>query len=58
MENVPYVGFATYRRVTVKIRLYFKELMFMKCFIKKKKKKGIVTIMNLASINCIPIRKK
>jgi hypothetical protein len=39
MENVPYVGFATYRRVTVKIRLYFKELMFMKCFIKKKKKK-------------------
>lgn len=30
MGNVPYVGFATYRRATVKIRLYFKELMFMK----------------------------
>jgi hypothetical protein len=29
MWYVPYVGFATYRRVTVKIRLYFKGLMFM-----------------------------
>jgi len=38
MGNVLYVGFATYRRATVKIHLYFKELMFMKCFVKKKKK--------------------
>jgi hypothetical protein len=38
MGYVPYVGFATYRRVTVKIRLYFKELMFRKCFGKKKEK--------------------
>jgi hypothetical protein len=38
--NVPYVGFATYRRATVKIRLYFKGLMIMWMFcIKKKKKK-------------------
>jgi hypothetical protein len=35
-----YVGFATYRRATVKIRLYFKGLMIMWMFcIKKKKKK-------------------
>jgi hypothetical protein len=32
MGYVPYVGFAIYRRATVKIRLYFKGLMFMKCF--------------------------
>jgi hypothetical protein len=42
MGNVPYVGFATYRRATVKIRLYFKELMFTKCF-ERKKKRGVVT---------------
>jgi len=37
-----YVGFATYRRATVKTRLYFKGLMITKCFVyinKKKKKK-------------------
>jgi hypothetical protein len=39
MGYVLYVGFATYRRVTVNIRLYFKGLMFMKCFVLKKKKK-------------------
>jgi hypothetical protein len=39
MGHVPYVGFATYRRATVRIHLYFKRLMFMKCFVKKKKKK-------------------
>jgi hypothetical protein len=42
MGNVLYVGFATYHRATVKIHLYFKELMFMKCFVKKKK--GVVTV--------------
>jgi hypothetical protein len=29
MGYVPYVGFATYHRVIVMIRLYFKKLMFM-----------------------------
>jgi hypothetical protein len=46
MGNVPYVGFATYRRATVKICLYFKGLIFMyKQVIKelKKKKKTVVT---------------
>jgi hypothetical protein len=33
MGYVPYVGFATYRRTTVKIRLYFKRLMFMQMFL-------------------------
>jgi len=45
--HVPYVGFATYRNATVKIRLYFKRLMFMQMFcIKKikKKKKKVVTL--------------
>jgi hypothetical protein len=37
MEYVPYVGFAAYCHATVKIHLYFKGLMFMKCFILKKK---------------------
>jgi hypothetical protein len=32
MGYVPYVGFVTYRRATVKIRLYFKRLMFMQMF--------------------------
>jgi hypothetical protein len=46
MEYVPYVGFATHRRATVIIHLYFKRLMFMKMICikrrrrKKKKKKG------------------
>jgi hypothetical protein len=35
-EVCTYVGFATYRCVTVKICLYFKGLMFMKCFVKIK----------------------
>jgi hypothetical protein len=36
-----HVGFATYRRATVKIRLYFMGLMIMWIFcIKKKKKNG------------------
>jgi len=36
-----HVGFATYRRATVKIRLYFMGLMIMWIFcIKKKKKTG------------------
>jgi len=39
MGYVPYVGFATYRRATVKIRLYFKRLMFMQMFRIYKKKK-------------------
>jgi hypothetical protein len=36
-----YVGFATYRRATVMIRLYFKGLMimWMFCILKKKKRK-------------------
>jgi hypothetical protein len=38
--NVPYVGFATYRRATVMIRLYFKRLRVMQMFCKKKKKTG------------------
>jgi hypothetical protein len=33
MGYVPYVGFATHSRAIVKIRLYFKRLMFMKCFV-------------------------
>jgi len=32
MWYVPYVGFVTYRRATVKIRLYFKILIFMQMF--------------------------
>jgi hypothetical protein len=41
MGYVPYVGFATYRRATVKIHLYFKRLMFMQMFcIYILKKKG------------------
>jgi hypothetical protein len=40
MGYAPHVGFATYCRATVKIHLYFKRLMFMKCFVKKKKKLG------------------
>jgi len=40
MGYVPYVGFATYHRATMKIPLYFKRLMFMQM---KKKKKGVVT---------------
>jgi len=39
MGYVSHVGFATNRRATVKIHLYFKRLMFMKCFVYKKKKK-------------------
>jgi hypothetical protein len=38
MGHVLYVGFATHRRATEKIRLYFKKFMFMqKICIKKKK---------------------
>jgi hypothetical protein len=42
MGYVPYVGFVTYRRATVKICLYFKRLIFMQMFCIKKnnKKKG------------------
>jgi hypothetical protein len=36
MGFVPYVGFATHRRATVRIHLYFMRLMLMKCFVKKK----------------------
>jgi hypothetical protein len=32
MGYVSYVGFATYCHATVKIRLYFKRLMFMQMF--------------------------
>jgi hypothetical protein len=39
MEYVPYVGFATYCHATVKIHLYFKRLMFMKCLVYIYKKK-------------------
>jgi hypothetical protein len=41
MGYIPYVGFATHRRATVKIRLYFKRLTHMQmfCITKKKKKK-------------------
>jgi len=38
MERVLYVGFATHRRATVKIRLYFKRLMFMQMICIKKKR--------------------
>lgn len=38
MGYVLYVGFATHRRATVRIYLYFKRLMFMKCFVYKKKR--------------------
>jgi hypothetical protein len=36
MGYVPYVGFATLRRATVRIHLYFKRLIFMKCLVIKK----------------------
>jgi hypothetical protein len=41
MGNVSYVGFATHRRATMRIHLYFKRLMIkqMTCIKKKKKKK-------------------
>jgi hypothetical protein len=39
MGYVLYVGFGTYRCATVKIRLYFKRLIFIQIFFKKKKKK-------------------
>jgi len=39
MGYVPYVSFATYHCATVNICLYFKRLMFMQIFCKKKKKK-------------------
>jgi hypothetical protein len=38
MGYVSHVGFTTNRRATVKIHLYFKRLMFMKCFVYIKKK--------------------
>jgi hypothetical protein len=41
MRYVPYVGFATYRRAIVKIRLYFKRLMHMQMFCKKKRDRHI-----------------
>jgi hypothetical protein len=47
MGYVPYVGFATYRRATVKIRLYFKRLMFMQIFCIKKKKMVVTIYLNL-----------
>jgi hypothetical protein len=37
MGYVLYIGFATYLLATMKIRLYFKRLMFMQMFCKKKK---------------------
>jgi hypothetical protein len=44
MGYVPYVGFATYHRATVKIRFYFKRLMFMQMFCNNNnKKKWVVT---------------
>jgi len=39
MGYVLHVGFTTNRRATVRIHLYFKRLMFMKCFVKRKKEK-------------------
>jgi len=33
MGYVSQVGFATYRRATVNIHLYFKRLIFKKCFV-------------------------
>jgi hypothetical protein len=43
MGYVPYVGFATYRRATVKIHLCFKRLMFMQLSCIKNKKNRVVT---------------
>jgi len=42
MGYVPYVSFATYHCATVNICLYFKRLMFMQIFCKKKKKIRVV----------------
>jgi hypothetical protein len=39
MGYVPYVGFATLRRATVRIHLYFKRLMIKQMICIKKKKK-------------------
>jgi hypothetical protein len=44
MGYVLYVSLMTYRRAAMKIHLYFKRLVFMKCFVKKEKeKKWVVT---------------
>jgi hypothetical protein len=40
MGYVSHVGFATNRRATVKIHLYFKRLKYYEMFCIKKKKKG------------------
>jgi hypothetical protein len=42
MGYLPYVGFATHRRATVRIHLYFKRLIIKK-MIYIKKKKWVVT---------------
>jgi hypothetical protein len=57
MWYVPYVGFATYRRVTVKIRLYFKGLMFMQMIYiyiyKRVVTKGMITAIGFVSTNAL-----
>jgi hypothetical protein len=40
MGYVPYVGFVTHRRATVRIHLYFKRLMIKQMICIKKKKNG------------------
>jgi hypothetical protein len=59
MWYVPYVGFAIYRRVTVKIRLYFKGLMFMQMIYiyiyiyKRVVTKGMITAIGFVSTNAL-----
>jgi hypothetical protein len=43
MGYVPYVGFATHRRVTVRIHLHFKRLMFKQVICIKKKKWVVIS---------------
>jgi hypothetical protein len=54
MGNVPYVGFATHRRATVRIHLYFKRLMIKQMICIKKKKNGSSQLMLCPfSLGCV-----
>jgi len=52
MGYVPYVGFATRRRATVRIHLYFKRLMIKQMICMKKKMKKKMSRHNNLNQNC------
>jgi hypothetical protein len=57
MGHVLFVGFATHRCATMKIRLYFKKLLFMQMIYekeKKEKKKGGVFTILVVFYNIMP----